>query len=42
MSFAEKTKERIRSKLMDGYEDKIRDLAEKTGYSEDYVRRHLM
>ena len=42
MSFAEKTKERIRSSLIDGYEGKIRDLAEETGRSEEYVRRHLM
>lgn len=42
MSFAEKTKEKIRSKLINRYEGRIRDIAEATGYSEEYVRRNLL
>lgn len=42
MSFAEKQKEKVRRKLINLYEGKIRDIAEATGYSEEYVRRNLM
>ena len=42
MPFAEKQKEKVRRKLIEQYEGKIRGIAEATGYSEDYVRRNLM
>ena len=42
MSLAEKTKEKIRSNLIELYEGNVRDIAEATGYSEGYVRRNLM
>ena len=42
MSFAEKTKEKIRSNLIELYEGNVRDIAEERGYNESYVRKHLM
>jgi hypothetical protein len=42
MSYQEKMKEKVRRRLIDLYEGKIRDIAEATGYSEEYVRRNLM
>lgn len=42
MSFADKVKERIRSGLIESYERNVRDIVETTGYSEEYVRKHLM
>ena len=42
MSFAEEQKEKVRRKLIDLYEGKMRDIVETTGYSEGYIRRNLM
>ena len=42
MSYAEKSKEKVRRELIEQYEGKIRDIAEETGYSEEYVRKNLM
>ena len=42
MSFTEKQKRKIREKLIDRYEGKIREIAEETGYSEEYVRRNYL
>ena len=42
MSYAEKSKEKVRRRIIDLYEGKVREIAEETGYSEEYVRRHLM
>ena len=42
MSFDEKQKEKIRREIINLYEGKIRDIAESTGYCEEYIRQNLM
>lgn len=42
MSYQEKTKEKVRRNLIKQYEGNVREIAEATGYSEEYVRKNLM